>query len=258
MREIKTWRDPYEAGFTTCRPKTITIEPGLTVLVGCNGAGKTTLLQNIKDQLRKAKVPVATFDNLSDGKYDSMGWAAFNEQWGMFADMFSSSEGENISISFGRWANGLRDFIITGKYKKIGRGSNLSELFMDDDARERASKEDEKLQSHDERWLLLDATDSGYSVDNVIELKDFLKLIEQDAEKFGKTLYVVITANEYELARGERCMDVNTGKYVTFSDYEEYRKHIIESRKRKDKRIERLDKKSSDSQPPNVRKSRKW
>lgn len=52
MLKIKTWRDPYDAGFSTTRPKEISINEGLTVLVGCNGAGKTTLLMNIKDQCR--------------------------------------------------------------------------------------------------------------------------------------------------------------------------------------------------------------
>lgn len=35
-RIIKTWRDPYDAGFSTCRKKQIEIQQGLTVLVGCN------------------------------------------------------------------------------------------------------------------------------------------------------------------------------------------------------------------------------
>ncbi len=32
-RIIKTWRDPYDAGFSTCRKKQIEINPGVTVLV---------------------------------------------------------------------------------------------------------------------------------------------------------------------------------------------------------------------------------
>lgn len=46
--KVKTWRDPYDAGFSPTRSKEIELKPGLTVLVGCNGAGKTTLLLNIK------------------------------------------------------------------------------------------------------------------------------------------------------------------------------------------------------------------
>ena len=57
-RIIKTWRDPYDAGFSTCRKKQIEIQQGLTVLVGCNGSGKTTLLHNIKSELKKEDIPV--------------------------------------------------------------------------------------------------------------------------------------------------------------------------------------------------------
>lgn len=44
MITINTWRDPYDAGFTTTKPKQVSFQPGLTVLVGCNGAGKTHCL----------------------------------------------------------------------------------------------------------------------------------------------------------------------------------------------------------------------
>lgn len=33
-RKFKTWRDPYDSGFSTCRRKEIEINPGVTVLVG--------------------------------------------------------------------------------------------------------------------------------------------------------------------------------------------------------------------------------
>ena len=51
MLTIKTWRDPYDSGFSPTKPTSIQIETGLSVLVGCNGAGKTTLLQNIKEEI---------------------------------------------------------------------------------------------------------------------------------------------------------------------------------------------------------------
>ena len=70
---IKTWRDPYDAGFTPTRPKEIEINSGLTVLVGCNGAGKTTLLLNIKEECEKQNIPVHHWNNLSDGSCDCIG-----------------------------------------------------------------------------------------------------------------------------------------------------------------------------------------
>ena len=56
-RKIKIWRDPYDEGFDTCSAETVEFKPGLTVLVGCNGAGKSTMLHNIKDVLKKEKIP---------------------------------------------------------------------------------------------------------------------------------------------------------------------------------------------------------
>ena len=70
-REINTWRDPYDMGFTPTRPKKIEIQPGLTVLVGCNGAGKTTLLHNIAQELKKNGVPHHFYSNLNDGGTNS-------------------------------------------------------------------------------------------------------------------------------------------------------------------------------------------
>ena len=63
-RTIDTWRDPYDIGVSMTTPKQITIEKGLTVLVGCNGCGKTTLLHNIKQHLERNKIPFYFFDNL--------------------------------------------------------------------------------------------------------------------------------------------------------------------------------------------------
>ena len=51
MHKIKTWRNPYDEGFSTCRRKEVEFKPGLTVLVGCNGSGKSTMLKNIKEEL---------------------------------------------------------------------------------------------------------------------------------------------------------------------------------------------------------------
>ena len=40
-------------------------------------------------------------------------------------------------------------------------------------------------------------------------------------------VYIVATANTYELVRGQQCLDVRTGNYTTFKDYDEYRVYII-------------------------------
>ena len=87
-----------------------------------------------------------------------------------------------------------------------------------------------------ERWILLDAIDSGYSIDNVVELKDLINLIFEDSAKVGIDMHILASANAYELASGENCFDVNAGKYLTFESYDDYKKFILKSRKKKDKR----------------------
>ena len=47
----------------------------------------------------------------------------------------------------------------------------------------------------------------------------------------------MVSANEYEMANGEQCLDVYNGKHITFKDYDEYRNMIPESRKWKEERI---------------------
>lgn len=228
-RIINTWRDPYDLGFSTCRLKQIAIKPGLTVLVGCNGAGKTTLLKNIQSELKKENIPCYLFDNLHDGGANSRNSAAYDEDWAFVATSMCSSEGENINMNIGSLAKKLKEFMVTGRisdrFTRIG------------DAFDRFSgKKEYKVPETKERWLLLDAIDSGFSIDNVIEAKDFFKMVINDFANYGYELYIVASANEYELANGEDCFDVMNGKYVQFKNYDDFKKFILRSREKKDKR----------------------
>lgn len=231
--KIKTWRDPYDYGFTPTKPKEIELNSGLTVLVGCNGAGKTTLLNNIKDELYKEKIPVYKYDNLSEG-HDTMGFllSGYTEiegdSLGLGALMFSSSEGETIKLNVGRHSSLYKEFLKTGHFKN--RRYKFSLLF---------DEEKEKDVESNIRVFLFDATDSGLSIDSIIEIKTMFDDILADSKKNGLETYIIISANEYELCRNSNCFDVNEGKYITFEDYEDYRKFIINSRAKKEKRIEK-------------------
>ena len=227
MIRIKTWRDPYESGFSPTRPKEISIEEGLTVLVGCNGAGKSTLLLNIKDEMKKQKIPYHLYDNLKDGNSTSIAEAFFFGDSELGAALCYSSEGEAIKINFGQLSTKFKRFLKDGFFDT--KGNRLARIFQEESEEEVSNK----------RVLLFDAVDSGLSVDSIIEIKSVFDLILQDAKKFGIEMYIIISANEYELARGSNCFDVNEGKYVAFADYEDYRSFIIKSRKKKEKRIER-------------------
>lgn len=53
---------------------------------------------------------------------------------------------------------------------------------------------------------------------------------------FGKEIYILVVANEYEMAREENCFDVRNGKYIRFIDYDDYRNFVLESKKWKEER----------------------
>jgi hypothetical protein len=87
----------------------------------------------------------------------------------------------------------------------------------------------------EELWFLFDALDSGLSIDVIDEMKTdlFDFVIEQNLDK---DVYIIVSANGYEFANGERCYDVANCKEVSFKDYDDYRKFILKSKEQKLKR----------------------
>ncbi len=229
---VKTWRDPYESGFSPTRPKEIELKPGLTVLVGCNGAGKTTLLMNIKEHCKSNNIPCMYYDNLHDGGSNAMSSLFYFGDYAGGADLFTSSEGESIKINIGMKSSSYKEFIQKGyvndRQYRLDRA--FAECFGEDTV--------DVIECKD-RVFLFDAVDSGLSVDSVVEIRDLFDLMLEDNKDLDRNIYIVIAANEYELARNADCFDVNNGCYVRFSDYEEYRNFILKSRALKEKRIEK-------------------
>ena len=231
-RKFKLHKRYYGEDYDLYKKGTITINEGITVLVGCNGSGKTTLLHQIKDRLKEEGIPVLSYDNLKEGGSRAVSSAGFYGDFNFMATAMASSEGENIVMNIGKLASNLRAFIKNGEIK--GNSDALAKAFA---KAMWGNNEGEEKEIPNERWLLLDAIDSGLSVDNIVELKEYLfKTILEDA---GDTkVFIVVSANEYEIARGENCFDVYNGKYVKFSNYERYRNFILKSRENKDKRYE--------------------
>ena len=208
-RSFKISRDPYANGSNMYKKKTITIEPGVTVLVGCNGCGKTTLLNYIRMELDSKKIPNVYFNNLHDGGANARSSAAFHGDFEFVGVSFNSSEGENIVMNMGKTA------------AKIGR---MVQLYCND-------------KDTNEMWVLLDAIDSGLSIDNIVDVKKYLfDVVLKDARTQGKEVYIIVSANEYEMANGESCFDVQNSKYRVFKTYDAYRKYILKSKELKDLR----------------------
>lgn len=197
-------RDFYEEGYMIFKKKTCTFESGVTVLVGCNGSGKSTLLRQIKDDLERKNIPYI----LHDADKDDVRWkreeALYHSDIDFLSASMCSSEGENIFNVF---------------YDVVRRMGRLT-----------TQNQDAK-----ELWFLFDALDSGLSIDAISEMKTdlFQFVIEQNPDK---DIYIIVSANGYEFANGERCYDVANCKEITFKDYDDYRKFILKSKEQKNKR----------------------
>lgn len=228
-RKIMLWKDPYDTGVSLFKRNTVKLNPGVTVLVGCNGIGKTTFMKNIQDNLKKNNIPVMRFDNLTEGGSNSRAESCAAGDFEFMAASMSSSEGENIVLNTIRFAGKIGEFIKTGTYNS--RAKKLAKAFA---AGLDRNTEEETVVSN-ERWILLDAVDSGLSVDNIVDLKEalFKTILEYTDDK---EIYIIVSANEYEMANGEACFDVCHGEYLTFKNYEEYRQFILDSRKWKEER----------------------
>jgi energy-coupling factor transporter ATP-binding protein EcfA2 len=210
MREFNIIRDPNDCGNLYYRSKVV-FEPGVTVLVGCNGCGKTTLIRQIKRLLEKDDIPYVAYDNLHDGGSNARQRAGFYGDVDFMATSMCSSEGENIVLNMGNMARSMG--ALTKKHP---------------DAKE--------------LWFLFDAVDSGLSIDNVLDIKEYLFKTVFEHNK-DKDIYIIISANAYEMCRGEKCFDTWLCKYIDINSYDEYRDFVIKSRERKDKREDSFAKK---------------
>lgn len=225
--KIKTWRDPYNAGFSVTKPREIEFHEGLTVLVGCNGAGKSTLLRNIEEHCKDQKIPYFFYDNLRSGGSNAL-QEAMDFGLSEFLGLYASSEGEAIKENIARRSQYFLNFIKTGIIND--RQNRMLQ------ALNALSDKPNDTPDSDTRVFLFDAVDSGMSVDAVVEVKALFDQIVEACKKESKHFYILISANEYELARECDCFDVNNGKYIRFSDYMDYRDFICKSRVRKEKR----------------------
>lgn len=201
-------KDFYCIGYDLYKKDIVDLKPGLTVLVGCNGSGKSTLLHQLKETAKEMQIPEIYYNNLRDGQNNAMDYALnVSGDMALLAKLATSSEGEQIYTNFETFA------------KKIGR-------FM----RELESGKKEV-------FILLDAIDSGLSIDTIEELKSFFDFIQKEEKKNGHDVYIVISSNEYELCEGSQCLVIPEMEYKTFSDYKDYKKAILDSREYKDNEL---------------------
>ncbi len=206
--DIQVKTKPFEDDLKLYQRKNFTFFPGITSLVGCNGTGKSTLIDEyLRRYVRVNKIGYLEYNDRRKGGSNMMSELMFNNDISGFGQMFLSSEGERIVLALGNLLGEFNSFFNKNKNK--------------------------------DAVILLDAIDSGMSVDEICEIRDlFLDVIIPDAkERFKCTLYIIIAANNYEWCNDPRIhnMDVTTGKRLCFTSYEDYKKFILSSRARKDK-----------------------
>lgn len=72
----------------------------------------------------------------------------------------------------------------------------------------------------------------------VVELKETLfKVIIRDFEDKENDIYIICSANSFEMACGEDCIDVGTARHRTFKGYPGYKNYILRKREQKAKRL---------------------
>ena len=200
---------PFDDDLKLYKRKDYILKPGLTSLVGCNGSGKTTFIDCfLVHQLRKQKIEFYKYNDRREGGSHLMD-SLLNRYGDMngLAQMFLSSEGERIVYGLTRVIQGLPRFFDEHRGKPA--------------------------------FLILDAIDSGMSVDEIIEIREVLldTIIPDAKQRFDVDLFVVIAANNFEWCNDKAIvnMDITDGKELKFNSYEDYRKHILKTRQFKDK-----------------------
>lgn len=194
--KIKLEQDYYDTGVKLFPYRTLNLEPGITVLVGCNGSGKTTLLKQIEYHCSDNNVKHLHYDNYKDGGGHAMQSNLLLNDIKAVALDAVSSEGERIFHNINRYSS---------KIKKA----------IDD------------LKNGDEFVLLLDAIDSGLDTATIdLVKKNLLHQIVSYCDKKGIIAYIIITSNSFEMGRNERCISLVDGKYHNLKTYDSYRKVI--------------------------------
>ena len=208
-RSFKLGRCPHEQGLQVYKRAFLSFKPGISVLVGCNGSGKSTAFSFIQDILKENDIPVFKYSNLTEGGNTARESALFYGNLNLLAEQITSSEGENIVINIGTMAQKLGSF--------VGRNINKGEI-----------------------WILLDAIDSGLSIDYIEEVKDFLhsQLIDKLTDI---DLYILISTNNYELCIGEACYNVQDCQYIEIDSYETFKKIVKKTRANKSKFIKKFN-----------------
>lgn len=182
----------------------------LTILTGPNSSGKSTLIQAIRN--KKIKIEIESTES---------GFKCNHYSFTNSIDNQRNSKELSGYDSF--YAEKFLDKYITMRLSE-GQSNLLYCYDMLDLIK--------SLQSRDEDSVVfIDEIDSGLSIDNqIFFIKRLVNLMKKD--KLHK-VFVIISSNCYEFCNlaKNNCLDIITGKYVSFNNYEEFRDCILNQKK---------------------------
>lgn len=217
MRNFKIDKN-YYGDRTLFKKGSFSIKEGLTVLIGCNGSGKSTMLRTIKNEIDKDKDIVCLFCDNKERSDNLVSESIWVNDISMAATSMFSSEGERKRLSAEKMASEIGNMV-----------------YRNPDAKE--------------YWVLIDTIDSGLSIDVIKELKEdlFYVFIDDIKNNKHKPVYIVVTANTFEMAKGEQCMIACKCEYVEEEmNYENYYTSIMCSKYDKIESIEAANKNRKD------------
>lgn len=203
--KLKIQKDYYEENEVIFRTNQFIFHPGVTILIGCNGAGKTTLLKELDRQLGRDNkaTKFLRYDQERERKNSLMEYGNVSPQ--RFMSWVTCSEGEQIRIR-------LEDFAM-----------ELGQM--------------ERTHPDEDLYILVDGLDSGFSIDNIVDLRQQLfRFLIDRFQSMPNDIYIICSANSYEMAAGYDCVNAISGEHENFNNYERYKELIMKTREWKDER----------------------
>lgn len=233
--KIKVDKNPYDRELFT--NDTLVLEPNtISCLVGCNGTGKTTVVEYIKKHLEKLHA-----EEFEETPYSGLGKAmeaALGRERPKNKDnLYFVDFSKHTKIAADETASFLLDAAVSFSSTGEGISYRLGQMLKI------LGKSINKIKNQNASvFIFFDDCDAGTSLDKIIEIKDVFNLIVDHCKAMNVTYYILLTANSFEMCRDLDCISVHDFKHLKFTDYEEYKRFVLESAANKEHSFKEMEK----------------
>lgn len=188
----------------------IEINKGVTVLTGPNGCGKTYACKQIRDYLDENNIDYYDIDVYDSGRTISQHYLESGDMKAL-AKHTVASEGQRVFDTFiDNHASQLGNFVRLLNDKKVKEG-----------------------------YIIIDGVDSGVSIDLIMSIRTLFDLIIEDCNKDNIDIYIILTANNFELCRNYDCIWIPTMEHYKIGDqadgYDLWRYNYVQVYKERNK-----------------------